>query len=321
MYRDRTNLYIAYRRTFPHHVAKHTSDTRFDRARDEEEGLVDHRYKDDGGEEDIEMTQLPANLVQLEQESETMIQAITKDIGELGGLYRKNMLPGFNDTSADEAKINEMSMRLTRRFQFMYAEIKQLDDSQLQLATNAENALVESLKKKLALRTQELSTTFRKLQNNYIRYLREDEFEIQDNEAKPTESSIFQEEEGSAIESYSREAMQASSQQLQQKNPQLSDGYLEQREREIYKIAQGVIEISTIFKELETMVIDQGTVLDRIDYNLSKTAESVKKAHKEMKKAEGYQKSTAKCKVVLFLVLLIMTATMLLLLKPSSKSS
>ena len=55
-----------------------------------------------------------------------------------------------------------------------------------------------------------------------------------------------------------------------------------QREREIEDIAKGIIELSEIFKELQTMVIDQGTMLDRIDYNVELTRDRVKDAHVDL---------------------------------------
>ena len=42
--------------------------------------------------------------------------------------------------------------------------------------------------------------------------------------------------------------------------------------------------MADIFKELQTMVIDQGTVLDRIDYNIETTTVHVQEAHAQLKK-------------------------------------
>lgn len=41
-----------------------------------------------------------------------------------------------------------------------------------------------------------------------------------------------------------------------------------ERDEEIRKIAESIQELSTIFKELAVLVIDQGTILDRIDFNM-----------------------------------------------------
>lgn len=61
-----------------------------------------------------------------------------------------------------------------------------------------------------------------------------------------------------------------------------NDVAIAQREREITDIAKGIIELADIFKELQTMVIDQGTLLDRIDYNIERMNVSVKAADKEL---------------------------------------
>ena len=61
-----------------------------------------------------------------------------------------------------------------------------------------------------------------------------------------------------------------------------NDSAILQREREITDIARGIIELADIFKELQTMVIDQGTMLDRIDYNVEQLHVNVREAEKEM---------------------------------------
>jgi syntaxin 16 len=92
-----------------------------------------------------------------------------------------------------------------------------------------------------------------------------------------------------------------------------------QREREIEDIAQGIIELANIFQELQTMVIDQGSMLDRIDYNVERMATDVKEADKELKVASGYQRRGIKRKVMLLLAILIAGVFILLSLKLSRR--
>jgi hypothetical protein len=75
---------------------------------------------------------------------------------------------------------------------------------------------------------------------------------------------------------------QSTLQQSAQKHINPNDTAILQREREINDIAKGIIELADIFKELQTMVIDQGTMLDRIDYNVEKMTTHVKAAEKEL---------------------------------------
>ena len=75
---------------------------------------------------------------------------------------------------------------------------------------------------------------------------------------------------------------QTTLQQSAQKRLNNNDTTIAQREREINDIAKGIIELADIFKELQTMVIDQGTMLDRIDYNVERMTVDVKAAEKEL---------------------------------------
>lgn len=119
--------------------------------------------------------------------------------------------------------------------------------------------------------------------------------------------------ESDADRTYSQSALQAPS---HQKLLQSNDAAISQREREIEDIAQGIIELADLFRDLQTMVIDQGTMLDRIDYNVERMASDVKEAEKELKTAEGYQKKTTKRKIIFLLLLIIAAMVILLIIKP-----
>jgi syntaxin 16 len=106
-----------------------------------------------------------------------------------------------------------------------------------------------------------------------------------------------------------------------QRSTGLHDSTIAQREREIEDIAQGIIDLSNIFQELQTMVIDQGSMLDRIDYNVENMTTEVKQADKELKVATGYQKKSTKRKIILLLVLIVAGMFILLMLKPKSRSA
>jgi syntaxin 16 len=129
-----------------------------------------------------------------------------------------------------------------------------------------------------------------------------------------TDPSLF---ESDADKSYSQSALQATS---RQKLLHSNDAAILQREREIEDIAQGIIELSDLFRDLQTMVIDQGTMLDRIDYNVENMATDLKDAEKELTVAVGYQKKTTKRKIILLLILIIAGLFILLLIKPKRES-
>ena len=56
------------------------------------------------------------------------------------------------------------------------------------------------------------------------------------------------------------------------------------RDSEINQLVDTMNELGNIFKQLNTIVIEQGNILDRIDYNIEQTLENTKKANKQLKK-------------------------------------
>lgn len=95
-----------------------------------------------------------------------------------------------------------------------------------------------------------------------------------DRATSPSVPSFMQDEEADV--SYSQSTLQQSATLTS------NDAAIMQREREITDIAKGIIELADIFKELQTMIIDQGTLLDRIDYNVENMSVNVKAAEKEL---------------------------------------
>lgn len=120
-------------------------------------------------------------------------------------------------------------------------------------------------------------------------------------------------QESDADRSFSQSTLQVA---MKQKTLHSNDTVIAQREREIEEIAQGIIELSDLFRDLQTMIIDQGTMLDRIDYNVERMNTEVKAADKELIIASGYQKRNIKRKIILLLLLVVAGLFILLLVKP-----
>lgn len=71
---------------------------------------------------------------------------------------------------------------------------------------------------------------------------------------------------------------------------------IHQRDREITGIATSITELSDLFKDLSHLVIDQGTLLDRVDYNVERMNEHVRGAVEELKVATQYVVSCPHCR-------------------------
>lgn len=131
--------------------------------------------------------------------------------------------------------------------------------------------MAKNIQISLATKVQDSSTQFRKKQSVYLRRLGGG------NERSSTPSFL----DDTSLPDYDVSLSQTALRQ-QQSQRRTNDVAIAQREREIEDIARGIIELSEIFKELQSMVIDQGTMLDRIDYNVELTRDRVKDAHVDL---------------------------------------
>ena len=76
---------------------------------------------------------------------------------------------------------------------------------------------------------------------------------------------------------------------------------LQERDKEIQVIVTSLEEISEMFKDMSAMVLDQGTILDRIDYNIESTSMKVTEARVQLVKAEKIQKRSRYLYVIIVL--------------------
>ena len=56
---------------------------------------------------------------------------------------------------------------------------------------------------------------------------------------------------------------------------------LQQRDNELSLLLTNVNELATIFKDIQTLVMEQGSILDRIDYNIDVAGDNVVKSKKD----------------------------------------
>ncbi|EON96134.1 putative snare domain-containing protein [Phaeoacremonium minimum UCRPA7] len=307
-------------------------------------------YDQDDGDAVIEMDLLPPRWADITDEVTDLLADVARKSQQLERLHQKHVLPGFDDEDAkraEERDIERLTQDITRAFHECHRCIQRVEEmvresKQQGTMTNAEETMAKNIQISLATRVQEASAGFRKKQSAYLksklpflswhRHIGSQVFaELRglggpgalspagDRASTPLPSSGYTDPsllESDADRSFSQSTLQATSKQKQLHS---NDAAIMQREREIEDIAQGIIDLSDLFRDLQTMVIDQGTMLDRIDYNVERMATDVKEADKELKVASGYQRRTTKRKIILLLILIIAGLFILLLIKPKKR--
>ncbi|KAK9448138.1 t-SNARE [Limtongia smithiae] len=263
------------------------------------------------GDGAIELDVLPPSWTDVGDEVDEILAMVKTKSAQLEKLHQEHVLPGFDDRSEQEKIIENLTVDITQHFHVCQRLIGKLDLILEQShPTSAQIQMSRNMKISLATKVQEASTAFRKKQSAYLKKLRGNKAaSLPLLSSSSTTPAFLLDDEGTNDAANNQDDVSYSQSQLRQ-SAQLAqastDHVIRQREAEITQIAQGILELSEIFKELQTMVIDQGTVLDRIDYNIETMKEHVKAADTELRQASHYQQRTQKCKIILFLCLIIL---------------
>jgi syntaxin 16 len=93
------------------------------------------------------------------------------------------------------------------------------------------------------------------------------------------------------------------------------DLLLQERDNEIGNIVKGVNTLHEMFKDMNILVNEQGTILDRIDYNIDIGFDNVVKAKKKINNANESRKGSCFRNVILVLMLCIFVESMMILFK------
>ncbi|ODV79518.1 t-SNARE [Suhomyces tanzawaensis NRRL Y-17324] len=121
------------------------------------------------------------------------------------------------------------------------------------------------------------------------------------------------------IEQQQSASQQQIQQQLQQEQEEFGESELqyhvmltEERNREIDQVAEGIMEVNSIFKDLGALVNQQGEQLDSIEDNILQLHGNTQQAQKELTKAHEYQKSRSKWSCILLVALTIFVLVVVL---------
>ncbi|BFZ60335.1 t-SNARE affecting a late Golgi compartment protein 2 [Saitoella coloradoensis] len=303
--RNRTNLFLSYRSTYGHPTSNHasTSAVRFNgfrRTSEERQGLMS---ENDNGDTVIEMDMIPPKWADVSDEVHELLDQIKKKGATLDKLHQKQVLPGFDDRREEEGRIEDLTSEITMHFHDCQRLIKKIEAQSTGTDSEAEAIMAKNIQISLATKVQESSSAFRKKQSTYLRRLKGQSI------TRPDSPTQFTQDEDLDV-SMSQTAIQQSATLTS------NDTAIMQREREITDIAKGIIELADIFKELQTMVIDQGTMLDRIDYNVERLHVHVKAADKELTQATNYEKRIRRRKLIILMILIIAGLIIVLIYKP-----
>ncbi|KAF9536879.1 hypothetical protein EC957_009497 [Mortierella hygrophila] len=264
----------------------------------------------DSAETTIELMMLPPKWVDIVDEVDDELEKIKANVQKLDAMHKKHLLPGFDDRIQEERDIERLTDEITQQFHASQRRIKRINAESRHSSSNQEQIMSRNVQMSLAQKVQDASTLFRQKQNAYMQRMRGVELRNKDifSAVQPINSSISDDPEEGGFTG----AQQAFAEQ--------SNATVTQREQEINHISKSIFQLADIFKDLQTMVIDQGTLLDRIDFNVEQASVHLQDAVYELDEGEKYQKKARNRKIILLLILLIAGLFIVLIFKPRHRS-
>ncbi|KAG0052341.1 hypothetical protein BGZ83_002734 [Gryganskiella cystojenkinii] len=258
------------------------------------------------------MSMLPPRWVDIVDEVDEELDKIKTNVQKLDAMHKKHLLPGFDDRIQEEKDIERLTDEITQQFHNCQRRIKRIHAESRQSDSNQEQIMSRNVQMSLAQKVQETSGIFRQKQNAYMQRMRGVELRNKDifsSGVQPMHSSISDDPEENGFTS----AQLAFAEQ--------SNTSITQREQEINHISRSIFQLADIFKDLQSMVIDQGTLLDRIDFNVEQAAVHLQDAVYELDEGEKYQKKARNRKIILLLILVIVGLFIILIFKPKHHSA
>lgn len=238
------------------------------------------------------------------QEIQYDLTRIKQKMKELAGLHDKHLnRPTLDDSTEEEHAIEITTQEVTQMFHRCHRAVQNLQ-SRARSCTEQEERVLRNVVSSLAQSLQDLSTNFRHTQSDYLKRMKNRE----ERSRHFFDTSVPLMDDGEDNTLYDR-GFSDDQLVLVQQNTIM----VEEREREIRQIVQSISELNDVFRELATMVVEQGTVLDRIDYNVEQSCVKTEEGLKQLQKAEQYQKKNRKMLAILILFVLVIVLIVVLI--------
>lgn len=293
--RDRTSEFMQYRSIKP-------------KSTDQDNALQDT----------LQLNVIPEWVHRMKDVRDTELK-IQENLTTLENLRKQHLKVEFSSTrdeAKEEAEIDLCQDVIDRYFKNTERLIHELEKVYLNSlpegGTDYELSILRNIKMCLINEINQISKNYRESQRRYMIDVKKQRAVFQKWSGGERQHMLEQELENDALmDQYLQKGMTQEQVETIMLNQQLA----EDRVREFERIFTSIKSLHEMFQDMNTLVIEQGAVLDRIDYNMNITHTRVQKARVELEKAADYQKAGGFKLCVLFMVIMIIGMIVALIFK------
>ncbi|XP_012265452.1 syntaxin-16 [Athalia rosae] len=259
------------------------------------------------------------------EETQYILSRLRTKLAELKEVHARHLTrPTLDDTSKDERLMEQLTREMGRAFTSGHRQVQLVKTAAKQGNRASDRRLAASAAIALSSALQELGLSYRTAQNHYLQQLNSREersrqyfsddqefLSIEPLDSWATDMKFAHVSSGSGSSCDQQHMNQMQQEILLHFDDEQRTRQAKMREQEVVHIVQSIAELNHIFKDLAHMVQDQGSILDRIDYNVEQTQAQVQEGYKQLKKADSYQRANRKLYCIMVLTVAIIFVCLL----------
>ena len=251
----------------------------------------------------------PSYVVGKSNELEGKIQMVELEMQTLADMHKSRKRIDFgNDKKMDaeiEAKTRSISNMITQLRDLIRA------DNSNQNINKQSRTIQANMQYGYTARLRNITIRFRDMQADYIKTIKKQK----DRAAK------FADEDDDDGDSVLDDLEDVAFTDAQMQQVRSNENMLRQRNAEIQNLVEMMNQLNQLFADLGTLIVEQGTMLDRIDGIVEESVEVVKKGNVQLEKADKHQSSKCFYIYVITVVILIIIFGAILIFRKGKGSS
>jgi len=235
---------------------------------------------------------------------------VHKKMEQLCSLHEQSLAVNVSGSASskrnEQLKIDNCTHEITSQFSIIQNRIKKLSGviKKLQFERKVnEYMIVSNIQQAVTMKLQSLSKEFQSDQQKFLNAV-----QVRNQKAQ---SAMGFSREDAELDGYVDKGFNDG--QMKQLEMAQRDAAI--REQQLKSVAQNVEQIAVLVKDIAQMVTVQGSLLDRIDYNINSAEENINKGVKELEKAEEYQRRHRNKMWIILLLVTIFCFSIVLFLK------
>ena len=247
-----------------------------------------------------------SNYVESYKKVNNILDELLTNFASLKSFQQERIKPKFVDEDIQNKKIDgeidKLIIKMMKKIKFCEALTKMIKEKKSEVNTSLEK-VKNNIKIFLTTKIQNFSNEFRQNQQQYLKYLKDMGIIIYSNEDKNNKSESLLNDNDDEKKNF-----------LYTKDDNVNI-QIKKRDEDIDILVKSINELSGIFKDLQNIVQEQGTILDRIDYNINISYENSQEGLKNLKKAEQHNNESCFRNAILLLFFIIFVETILIICK------